>query len=427
MESYFNHDEMIIGSVEELEPNFFRASVTVPSNQVQLFLKQIQQAKESDSPPEEQDIRDAAKMLVYVAWEEVAHRQDRMNVGPPAFDPERSEGVVQKGKDFKIVISGPLYPKPDLDLICDLNLSADLLEFQNSMIEQELSDQRLDLGKILSADGPAQRGSILTGRLSITMPAKGAEDESSVLAQDGRLRLPLVGEDCAFGSLVLTNSVSKLLGATSGEVVWDGPAPRGIHSVLDQSVVRYSLAVQKVEHCEPCSIDAVVSHYEMSGESELRSIIESGIRARIESKNTQSREGALLQALLPFAPEIPPSILEQVEKESLEKFVGDLQSKGMNESEVNECLNSPQRDLALQSAFVHLKQTTVIHLLREELEISIAEEDLLQSIREQAAQEGIRPEELRSRIMKDGQLDAFQASLTVRKVLRSLLAKIDES
>ena len=128
MESYFNHDEMIIGSVEELEPNFFRASVTVPSNQVQLFLKQIQQAKESDSPPEEQDIRDAAKMLVYVAWEEVAHRQDLMNVGPPAIDPERSEGVVQKGKDFIIVISGPLYPKPDLDLICDLILSADLLD-----------------------------------------------------------------------------------------------------------------------------------------------------------------------------------------------------------------------------------------------------------------------------------------------------------
>ena len=105
-------------------------------------------------------------------------------------------------------------------------------------------------------------------------------------------------------------------------------SPRGIHSVLDQSVVRYSLAVQKVEHCEPCSIDAVVSHYEMSGEAELRSIIESGIRARIESKNTQSREGALLQALLPFAPEIPPSILEQVEKESLESLLEIFKAKG---------------------------------------------------------------------------------------------------
>ena len=93
---------------------------------------------------------------------------------------------------------------------------------------------------------------------------------------------------------------------------------------------------------------------------------------------------------------------------------------------VNECLNSPQRDLALQSAFVHLKQTTVIHLLREELEISITEEDLLQSIREQAAQEdsaggaSFKNYERRS-------IGCFSAGLTVRKVLRSLLAKIDES
>ena len=51
-------------------------------------------------------------MLVYVAWEEVAHRQDRMNVGPP-FD-LAVRGRRAEGKDFKIVISGPLYPKPDL-------------------------------------------------------------------------------------------------------------------------------------------------------------------------------------------------------------------------------------------------------------------------------------------------------------------------
>ena len=128
------------------------------------------------------------------------------------------------------------------------------------MIEQELSDQRLDLGKILSADGPAQRGSILTGRLSITMPAKGAEDESSVLAQDGRLRLPLVGEDCAFGSLVLTTRFEALRGYQWRFVI-SSPA------VSTPCWISRSFAIHsrfKVEHCEPCSIDDVVSHYEMS-------------------------------------------------------------------------------------------------------------------------------------------------------------------
>ena len=427
MGSYFSHDKMIIGSVEELEPNFFRASVTVPDPQVQLFLRQIQQAKEADSPAQEQDIRDAAKLLVYVAWEEVAHRQDRLNVGPPKFDPDRSEAIVQKGKDFKIVISGPLYPKPDMSAIAKIQVPSDPFSFDEEMIEQELADQMLDLGQISSVAGPARRGALLTGRLTIVLQVEEAEADPVIFDQEGSLRLPTLGDDCAFAGLVLPKAVPHLLGATCREIAWESQAPIDTDSLLGSGKARHALTIHNVENRDPASIKDVVEHYGMSSEKELRQVIESGIKARLGSKNSQIREGVLLQNLLSFAPEIPHSILEQVEKEATEKFVNELQSAGLSESEVKEKLQGPELELALDAARLQLKQTVMIHILQDQLEFSITEEDLMQAIREQSAELGIRPEELRNKLIEERQLDAFQSGLTVRKVLRALLQKIDES
>lgn len=427
MDSYFNHDKIIIGSVEELEPNFFRASVTVPDPQVQLFLTQVQQAKETDSPPQEQDIRDAAKLLVYVAWEEVAHRQNRLNVGPPKFDPDRSEGVVQKGKDFKIVISGPLYPKPDMDAIAKIQVPPDSHVFREEMIEQELADQMLDLGQASSVAGPARRGCTLAGRLTVTLHVEEVEDDPVIFDKEGSLRLPTLGDDCAFEGLVLTDAVPNLLGATLGEIVWEGQAPTDANSSLVTAKARYGLKIRNVDHRDPASVKDVVDHYGMKSEAELRQVIESGIKARLNSKNAQFREGVLLQNLLSFAPDIPPSILEQVEKEATEKFVNELQSAGLSESEVKEKLEGPELESALDAARLHLKQTVMIHMLQDEFEISMTEEDLMQAIREQSAELGIRPEELRNKIIEERQLDAYQSGLKVRKVLRALLKQIDGS
>ena len=145
------------------------------------------------------------------------------------------------------------------------------------------------------------------------------------------------------------------------------------------------------------------------------------------SQNIAKFEGVLLENLLSFAPEIPHSLLEQLEKEVTEKFVNELQSKGLSESEVKERLQGPEVESTLDAARLQLKQTVMIHLLQDQFEFSITEEDLMQAIREQSAELGIRPEELRNKLIEERQLDAFQSGLKARKVLRALLQKIDES
>ena len=119
--------------------------------------------------------------------------------------------------------------------------------------------------------------------------------------------------------------------------------------------------------------------------------------------------------------------MEQIEKEATEKFVNELQSAGLSESEVKEKLEGPELESALDAARLHLKQTVMIHMLQDEFEISMTEEDLMQAIREQSAELGIRPEELRNKIIEERQLDAYQSGLKVRKVLRALLKQIDGS
>ena len=207
--------------------------------------------------------------------------------------------------------------------------------------------------------------------------------------------------------------------------MWESK-PIDTHSLVGSGKARHALAIHTVENHDPASIKDVVEHYGMSSEDELVMSLNQ-IKARLGSKNLQLREGVLLQNLLSFAPEIPHSILEQVEKEATEKFVNELQSAGFSESEVKEKLQGPELELALDAARLQLKQTVMIHILQDQFEFSTTEEDLMGAIREQSAELGIRPEELRKKLIEEQQLDAFQSGLTVRKVLRALLQKIDES
>ena len=417
---YFEHDEIIIGSVEELEPNFFKASATVPDAQVQRFLRQIHEAKEATAPATDEEILEASKLLVYTVWEEIAYRQGRMNVGPPRFDPEESEGVVKLGHDLRIVLSGPLYPEPNLDQIMNLELSVEPLEFSSEMVDQELDDQRLDLGEVRSGVSRADRGSTIFGCLSFA-----PEGSSEVMQRNDKVRLPLSGSDCAFGTSVLQDAVPILLGAELGEVTWEGPPPYEYRELVNGQDGTYRLSIEKIEHRAPSSLADLVSHYQMRDEDELRDVVESAIRNQLALKNNAARENALLGKLMDHAPVLPKLEADRVESQVTKQLLSELQAKGLSDSEVREQMDGAQRTFAIESAITQCRMQVVLTLLEQKLEVKISEDDFSAVIREEAAKKGLRPDEYRSKIVSEGLLGEIQALAMKQKVLRNLCQKID--
>lgn len=418
--AYFEHDQIIIGSVEELEPNFFKASATVPAVQVQLFLRQIHQAKEAEGPASEQDIRDAAKLLVYTVWEEIAYRQDRMNVGPPKFDPEASEGIVKPGHDFRIVLSGPLFPEPDLAEILKLKVPEDPVEFAPEMVDQELGDQRLDLGEHRTEVSRADRGSTIFGRLSFA-----PDGSSEVMQSSGKVRLPLSGADCAFGTTILQDAVQALLGAGIGELTWDGPPPPEYRQVVKAQNGTYRLLIEKIEHRVPCSLADLVSHYQMRDENELRDVVEAAIRNQIVVKNNAARESALIGELLNYAPLLPKIELDQIESQVLKQLLSEFQAEGLSDSEIRDRMDGAQRTYAIENAIRQSSLQVLLTLLEKKLEVKVTEDDFSAIIRQQAAQKGLRPDEYRSKVVSEGRLGEIQALVVRQKILQTLLQMID--
>ena len=78
-----------------------------------------------------------------------------------------------------------------------------------------------------------------------------------------------------------------------------------------------------------------------------------------------------------------------MEKEATEKFVNDLQSAGLSQSEVKEKLQGPELESALDAARLQLKQTVMIHILQDQFEFD-RRGRLMGAIREQSAELGIR-------------------------------------
>lgn len=418
--AYFDHDKIIIGSVEELEPNFFKASATVPDAQVQLFLRQIHQAKEATAPASNQDILDASKLLVYTVWEEIAYRQGRLNVGPPKFNTEESEGVVKAGHDLRIVLSGPLYPEPDLAQIMNIKVPADPVEFVPEMIDQELNDQRLDLGEIRADVSRADRGSTIFGRLSFA-----PEGSGEVMQTSGLVRLPLSGSDCVFGTTHLQDAVQALLGAEVGEVTWDGPPPPEYREVVKAQLGTYRLLIENIEHRVPSSLAELISHYQMRDEHELRDVVEAAIRNQLEVKNNAARENALLSKLMDNAPDLPKVEAELVESQATQELLSQLQAQGLSDSEVRDQMDGTQRTFAINSAIMRHRLQVVLSLLENKLEVKVSEDDFSAVIREEAAKKGLRPDEYRSKLISEGRLGEIQALVMKQKTLRTLLQKID--
>ena len=70
------------------------------------------------------------------------------------------------------------------------------------------------------------------------------------------------------------------------------------------------------------------------------------------------------------------------------------------------------------------RMQVVLNLL-EQNEVKISEDDFSAVIREESAKEGLRPDEYRSKVISEGRLGEIQALAIKRKVLRTLLQKID--
>ena len=73
----------------------------------------------------------------------------------------------------------------------NLKVFVEPLEFASEMVDHELDDQRLDLGKLRPDVPRADRGSTIFGCLSFA--PKGS---SEVMQHCGKVRLPLSGLDC---------------------------------------------------------------------------------------------------------------------------------------------------------------------------------------------------------------------------------------
>lgn len=420
MSSYFNHEKIIIRSLDETEKNYFRASISVPHDQVHAFLNQIKQASGMNSHSPDTTDLSSALLLMHVSWEEVAYREGRVAVGQPVYDAHSSDHQIQSGKDFNYVLSGPLYPSIDLKSLFHLDVQDDSRNFTDGMIDQEIDDQRLDLGASHIWDDATKRGCSLVGNLKF-----GTSESEILFDSNGTIRLPLKGDTCSFGSLLLDESVAHLLDIKHGKVSWFGPVPSVLRPFVNASAGYYSFEVSEISYTEACSIKTVVDHYGLADEQALRSLVELNIKSRLASDSAKFREDALFKMLSTFSPELPKPVLGRIADDA-KKFLSDfLLKKGMSREESKDLMSGPLHAQATEEFVNDAKSTIVLQLVGNQLEVLFNEEDLMQAIRDQASKDGLRPEELRKSLVQNGGLETFQSQAHIRKLLKALLKLID--
>ena len=412
----FCHDEISIDDVQSSEPNFYRFKASVPANQVDNFLFSLVQAAKLNSldvpTPEE-----AAKLLMSVIWEEYAYRSNLRLSSTPTADLSVCNPHLKASTEFLVCLEGPLYPPCSLDFLDQIHVPVEEPIVDDYLVEQEISNQKVLLGKDIPFEYPIQRGDILDGKLVIL----DSQTDKEILNRTGSLSIPLSGDHFAFESIIFEDCITYFLGRSEEKITGETNSFSASPEMRDTKSIQFVFATASVKRSKPAEIDAILAYYQMTSASELRSSIHNAIENRLREGIQRSRESHLCDQLLKFAPSLTSRDKEVIKQEFESSIQSQHKASDLKDNELAGLIQS-----AWDESSENLLQATVnnfISLLSKELEVGAQEEDLLHEIRLRASAQGVRPEELRKSLVESDQLAELQSVVSHRAVLKELLRR----
>ena len=133
--------------------------------------------------------------------------------------------------------------------------------------------------------------------------------------------------------------------------------------------------IHNVENRDPASIKDVVEHYGMSSEKELAKLSNQELK-RLSAPRTYNFVKGFFSKTSCLCPGDSTLDFRASEKEATEKFKRTPKCRIFRIRSQRKLQAAFIRELALDAARLQLIQTVMIHILQDQLEFSITEEDL---------------------------------------------------
>jgi len=332
-------------------------------------------------------------------YSEAVRENDLRPLGQPEVEVTQVPDPADKSGELHFTAEVEVRPTVELPELSGLAVTVDASEVTDEDVTERLDALRERFGTLVGVDRPAQDGDFVVLDLKAEIDGDEIDSVSGVSYQIG-------------SGTMLDGLDEALIGLSSGETTtFRSPLAGGEHEGKDSDIT--VTATQVKERDLPAADDDFA---QLASEFDTLDELKDDLREQVKGIKTQNQAVAARDLLL-------EAILENLEVPVPQGVVDaevhrHLESEGRLEDDTHRAEVTEETQKALRNQIV-------LDTLAEQLEVQVAQEELLEYLVQSSRQYGMDPNEFVQTIDKNGQIPAMVGEVARSKALAVALRRVE--
>ncbi|MBS1830869.1 MAG: trigger factor [Acidobacteria bacterium] len=355
--------------------------------------------------------------VLMASLEQIADEQDIAPLTPPDLDPTK----ITIPEDGPLIYEFDVEVRPQFELpnYKGLKLKRPVQTFTDADVDAEIRRLLEPYGQVVPKEGKpatAAIGDIITTDIRTTIQGQLLNE-----VKEARIRVE--------PQLVLKDGLAKdfgkqIKGAKAGDT-------RSVEIVLSDAVANPTLRGQTVQAAFvindiktvrlPEINQDILDEFGAHSEEQLREMVRVVLERRLEYQQRQAMRQQVIALVADSAlAELPQDLLMRQARRAMQRKAIELQSAGLNETEINSRLRMMQQDI-VRSTTSSLKEHFVLQKIVEVEKIEVDDDDVDAEIERIAARSDESPRKVRARLEREDMLESLATELLESKALDLIL------
>ncbi|MFM1823129.1 MAG: Trigger factor [Planctomycetota bacterium] len=346
----------------------------------------------------------------------------------PLGDPRPVDGdelpELARGKDFTLAFEIEVAPAFDLPDFASFEVKRPMIEVTTEHVDAEILRQSYRWGTPARIEGPFEHLDRMLGKAVVTVEGR----DGVFFETDKALCVVPAKEDEGKGALLgllIDGLDAALLGKNVGDtvVITTKGADSHEREELRGKSISIEFSITEAERITPRTGTELAEMFGVETAELFREQIKDALEQRRDGEQRAAMREQVSEALvagIDFA--LPAKLTEDQLTRTIEQQRMELMSRGLDADTVERRL-AELRGKSEQTTRNRVKLFFIMSRLAEEFGVNITEQEVNGRIAMMAAQQGVRPEQMRQQIVQSGRADQVIATIRDAKVADRIIAQ----
>ena len=426
-------------SVEEAGPARKRIKITVPADVVkakideslgtlknQTVIPGFRKGKVPASILERRfgsSVREETRNSLFAeSWSAAKEEHALKVLGEPEPVGDVEEIQVVEGEPLTFMLEVEVMPEFELPAFDNIAITRPVIEVLDNHIEEEIGRQKTRNGNLEPVEGTVSEGDFLIGPASVVL---NDSDDTFYKTEQTRLAVPAKDAGGQVLGLYLDDLGKILDDASQGDEIIFNTVGSDEHEMEEVrgAHVKITFNVVQAVRVAPLDEEGIMQLFGLESGEMLKEQIKLALERRRDQDQAMVLRKQAISALSDLLEmELPEKTTAMQADRDLQRLRTDLQSSGRLSEDEIESRVAEARSGSDEESKKRLKSFFILSKLADHFHVTVSEGEVNTKIAELAMQNGVRPDEMRNNLAKQGQLEQIQSVVREDKAADQLVA-----